>query len=217
MNFAFVDAFPGHGLHHLLATATQLGQVKLALLVTEFAIAALFDAFRQVLRDIFLHAPQQQRPQFRREPSSRDALGRFGILATRLVSFRELFLIAEITGLDEISDAPEVQQSIFQGCARQRQPVLGLELLHRLRDLCSGIFDELRFVQYERAESELLQLFEVTPQQGIIGHNEIVLRDLLAQIVPRCAAFEHEHLLVRRKTARLALPIVQNRSRTDYE
>src|SRR5713101_4631698 len=185
VNFALIYAFLGHGLHYLLATATQLGQVKLALLVTEFAVAALFDAFRQILRHILLHASQQQRPQFRREPSSRDALGRFGILSARLINFSELFLIAEVAGLDEIDDAPEIQQAIFQGRTRQRQPVFGLQLLHRLRDLCSGIFDELRFVQYEGAESELLQFFKVAPQQGVIGHNEIVLWELRAQIVPR--------------------------------
>ena len=47
------------------------------------------------------------------------------------------------------------------------------------------------------AEGELLQLLQVAPQQGVVGDDDVVLRDLLAQVVPRGAAFQHQHLQVR--------------------
>jgi hypothetical protein len=50
-------------LHDLLAAAAQLGQVQLALVLAEFAVAALLDAVGQILRDLLLEAAQQQRPQ----------------------------------------------------------------------------------------------------------------------------------------------------------
>ena len=63
-----------------------------------------------------------------------------------------MFLVAEITGLDEINDAPQIEQPIFQRRAGQRKAMLGLQLLHRLRDLRAGVLDELRFVENHRAE-----------------------------------------------------------------
>ena len=88
--------------------------------------------------------------------------------------------------------------------------MLALQLLHRLRDLRAGILDELRLVQNDGAEREFVKLLQIPPQQRVIGHNEVVLRNLLAQIVPGRAAFQHEHLHVRREFLRLAPPVVQH-------
>ena len=139
------------------------------------------------------------------------------VAASRLVGFEKLFLVAEVAGLDEIHDAPQIEQPVFQRRAGERQAVLGLQLLDRLRDLRAGILDELRLVQNHRAEGELLQLLQVAPEQRVIGHDQIVLRNLLAQIVPRRAAFEHEHLQARREPLRLAPPVVQHGRRADDE
>ena len=127
---------------------------------------------------------------------------RFGVLAARLVGLGEMLLVAEVAGLDEIHDAPQIEQAVLQRRAGERQAVLGLQLLHRLRDLRAGVLDELRLVENHRAERELLQLLQVAPQQRVVGHDDVVLRNLLAQVVPRGAAFEHEHLQVRREPVR---------------
>ena len=80
-----------------------------------------------------------------------------------------------------------------------------------------GVLDELRLVQNDGAEGELLQLLEVAPQQGVIRHDEVMLRNLLPQVVPRGAAFQHEHLQVRREAVGLAPPVVQHRGGADHE
>jgi hypothetical protein len=56
--------------------------------------------------------------------------------------------------------------------------------LHRLRDLRVRVLDELRLVEDQRAEVELAQLLQVAPQQRVVGDDDVVLRDLLAQVVP---------------------------------
>ncbi len=147
------------------------------------------------------------------------ALRRFHLLfvafTTRLIGFMEMLLRAEVAGLDEIHDAPQIEQAVFQRSAGQRQPLIGLQLLHRLRDLRGRILDELRFIQYHGAEGELLQRLKITAKQRVIRHDDVVLRNLFAQVVPRRTAFEHEHFQVRRELFRLAPPVVQHGRRTD--
>ena len=77
------------------------------MLFAQRAIATLFDAVGQIFRDMLFQATQQQRAQLRRKLPPRDALRVLGIRATfRLVRFQEVLLRAEITGLDEINNAP---------------------------------------------------------------------------------------------------------------
>ena len=88
----------GDDLHDLVAAAAQFREIKFALLFAQFAIAALLDAVRQILRDVLLQAAQQERAQFGRKAAARDALGGFGVLhAARFVGFEEMFLRAEVS------------------------------------------------------------------------------------------------------------------------
>ncbi len=198
-----------HGLHDLVAAAAQFGEIKFPLLVAQRTIAALLDAIRQILGDVLFQAAQQQRAQLGRKPAARNTLGRLGLLATRFrrgnglfaaragfVRLDKLLLVAEVTGLDEIHDAPQIEQPVFERRAGKREAMFGFELLDRLRDLRARVLDELRLVQNHRAEREFLQLLQIAAEQGVVGHDQIMLRDLFAQIVPRRAAFEHEHFQV---------------------
>ena len=36
-----------------------------------------------------------------------------GVLAARLIGLQKLFLRTEVTGLDEIHDAPQIEQAVF--------------------------------------------------------------------------------------------------------
>ena len=190
---------------------------KFPLFVAERAIEALLDAVGQILRDVFFQPAQQQRTQFRGKPFAGDALFRLRIFTARFIGFQKLFLVAEIAGLDKIHDAPQVQQPVFQRRAGERDAVLGLELLDGLRDLRAGIFDELRLVENHRAERKFIQLFQIAPQQRVIRDDDVILRNLFAQVVPRRAAFQHQHLQIRRELFRLAPPVVQHGRRADHQ
>ena len=52
--------------------------------------------------------------------------------------------------------------------ARERQALLGLQLLYRLGNLRAGVLDELRLIEDRRAESELLQFLQVASQQRVV-------------------------------------------------
>ena len=216
MNLALVEAFFGDGLHDLFAAAAQFGQIKFPLLFAQFAIAPLLDAVRQIFGDVLLQAAQHERTQLGGKAAARDALRDLGVFAAAARRSRvKCSCVAEITRLDEIHDAPQIEQPIFQRRAGQRQALLGLQLLDRLRDLRAGVFDELRFVENHRAEREFLQLFQVAPQQRVIGDDEIVLRNLFAQVMPRRAAFQHQHFQMRREPFGFAPPVVQHGRRAN--
>ena len=90
-------------------------------------------------------------------------------------------------------------------------------MLDALGDLRGGVLDELRLVEDERAEVELVQLFEVAAEQRVVGDDDVVLGDLLAQAVAARTALEDEHLHVRDEFLRLAPPVVQHGRRANHE
>ena len=65
--------------------------------------------------------------------------------ATRFVSLVEMFLVAQIPGLNEIGNAPKIEQPVFQRRAGKRQALRGFELLYRLGDLRGGILDDCAY------------------------------------------------------------------------
>ena len=79
--------------------------------------------------------------------------------------------------MDEIHDAPQIEQAVFQRRAGERELVVGLERLGRARDHRLGILDDLRLVENDGAEGKFLQRGEIAPQQRVVGDDEIVLRE----------------------------------------
>ena len=92
-------------------------------------------------------------------------MAQFRIVSFGLVSFGEVALVAQIAGLYEIDNAPEIEQAVFERSAGESQTLACLQLFHRLSDLGGRIFNELRFVQDDRLEIEFLQSSEIAPQQ----------------------------------------------------
>ena len=211
VDFAFRHAFFGHRLHDLLAAATQFGQVEFPLVFTQFAIATFLDPVGQILSDLAFEPAQHQRSEFRRQPAARDLLGPGRVLAAaRFVGFVEIVLRTEIAGLDEIHDTPEIEQPVFQRRAREGETLIGSKLFHRLRHLRGRVLDELRLVEDDGAELEFLQRFKIAAEQGVVGDDQVVLRNLLPQIVPRRSAFQHEASQARREPVRFTTPVMQH-------
>ena len=203
-----------HGLHHLLAAAAQLGQVQLALIVVQLAVAAFLDAVGQVLGHLLLHAAQHDRAQLGAETA---ALGRtvpFGTVALGLVDLVEVLLVAQVSRLREIHDGPKVEHAVFKRGTGEGQTVIGLDLLHSHRHLGRRVLDELSLVEHQGAEVELAQLFKVSTKDGIVGDHDVGVGDLLAQIVPLLARLEHQHLEVGGELLGLTAPVVQHRGGT---
>ena len=128
-----------------------------------------------------------------------------------------MFLVAEVAGLDEVGDAPEIHQPVLQRRAGEGEALVGLELFDGLGDLRGRVLDELRFVENGGAEGELLQFLEVAAEEGVVGDDDVVLRDLFAQVVTGGAALQDEHLHVRREALGFATPVVQDGRGADDE
>ena len=77
------------GLHDLIAAAAELGEVKLALVLAEIAVAAFLDAVGQVFGDLLLEAAEHEGAELGGEPAAVDALAG-GFFAGRLVGFVEM-------------------------------------------------------------------------------------------------------------------------------
>ena len=119
-------------------------------------------------------------------------------------------LCAEVAGLDEVDDAPEIEQAVFERGAGEGEALLGLELLDALGDLGAGVLDELGLVENQGLEVELLEFLEVPSQQGVVGDDDVEAGDLLAEVVPVGAAFEDEHAHGRGELLGLATPVVEH-------
>src|SRR5262245_7070709 len=115
-----------------------------------------------------------------------------------------MLLFAAVSGLDEIHDAPQIEQAIPQRRAGDREGLFRLQSFYRRRHRRAGILDELRLVENDGAESKLLKFLEIAAQERVIGHDQVVLRNSFAQSMPRGAALEHEHFQMRRETVRFA-------------
>ena len=185
--------------------------------LAQFAVAAFLNAVGQVLRHLALETAKHEGTDFRRQTASGDLLLPRCVFPARFVGFGEVRLRTEVTRLNKINDAPEVQEPVFQRRACQGKALVPAQLFDRQRHLRGRVFDKLRFVKDDRAELELLQSLQVAPEQRIVGDDQVVLWNLFPKIMTRRAAFEHEHFQVRREPVGLAPPVVQNGRRADDE
>ena len=158
-----------------LAAALQFREVELALALGELAIDALLDAVGQILRDLLFQAAQHDRPHAAGEQRAR------GLRGAAIVLLEEFAAVGQVAGMDEFHDAPEIEQAVFQRRAGERELVLGLQRLGRARDHRLGVLDVLRLVENDGAEGEFLQRGEVAAQQRVVGDDEIVRGNFLAQ------------------------------------
>src|SRR5689334_7321694 len=110
---------------------------------------------------MLLQPPQEKRTQSGGEPAARDALSGFSIFAEGFEGRAEMVLVAEVGVLDEIHNALQIEQPIFERRASESKTMLGFQLFDELSDLRAGIFDELCLVENHGAESEFLQFLKI--------------------------------------------------------
>ena len=87
--------------------------------------------------------------------------------------------------------------------------MIGLDLLHSNGHLSCRVLDELSLVEHQCTEVELAQLFQVAPQDGVVGDHNIGVGNLLAQIVSLLARLEYQHLEIGGELLGLPTPVVQ--------
>lgn len=128
MDFAFGESMIADALKNLFAAAAKFGEVKFPLIIAEFAIAAFFDPVGKILSNLAFQAAEHEGAKFCREPAPGDFLAPLGVLAFRFVILVKIGLRAEIAGVDEIDDAPKVEQPVFEGRSGEGEAVIGAQL-----------------------------------------------------------------------------------------
>jgi hypothetical protein len=217
VHFAFGEALFLDGFKDLITAAAQFREVKFSLRVAQFAVAPFLDAFGEIFGDLSFEAAEHEGAQFGGEPAAGNFLGPSVVIPAGFVILAEVVLFAEIGRLDEINDAPEVEESVFERSASESETLSGAKLFDGEGDLGAGIFNELGFVQNNGLEGEFLQGGEVAAEQGVIGDDDIVLGNLFAEVMPGGAAFEHENFEMRGEAIGFAPPIVKDGSGADHE
>ena len=171
VNGASAQAAFGDGVQDLFAAAAQFGEVKFPLRFAQFAVAPLLDAVGQIVGHLAFEAAQHEGPQLGRKAAAGNALFVGGIFAAGLVFLAKFLLAAEVAGLNEVHDAPEVEQTVFQRRAGEGQMLIGLQLFDGVGDLGIRILDELGLVQNDDTEGKFLQCLQIAAQQGVVGHD----------------------------------------------
>ena len=150
-----------------LAGALEFGAIERALLTFHYAQQVLLDAVGQVLRDLHFCAPQQEWSHAR----GQSAAGERVIL--RVEAAEKMRPVAQRAGHGEGENAPEIQQTVFNGRAGEREAMLGLQRAGRLRGLRVGIFDVLSFVKNRRKPPHLPDGGPEEAQLRVIDDDEV--------------------------------------------
>ncbi len=194
-----------------LAAALEFGEVEFPLAFGELAVEPLFDSVGQILRDCFY----RRRSMMGRMRLEMKRAGR--LRGAAVVLLEKLAAIGQIAGVDKFHDAPEIEEAVLERRAGEGELVNGAEGLGRLGDHRFGIFDVLRLVEDDGAEGKFLEGGEVAAQERVVGDDEVVLRNHLAQTVAVLAGGEEEDFLAGRELGRLALPVEDDAGRADDE
>jgi hypothetical protein len=101
-----------------------------------------------------------------REPLAIDAVGGGGLL--------ERGGEPEHAGIEEVHQAPQLAEVVLDGCAREREPVLGVEQSNGARGFGSGVLDGLGFVEDDVIEEGLLEQQGVAAQGAVGGEHDVV-------------------------------------------
>src|SRR5438105_262579 len=121
--------------------ALEFRAVEHLLFAFHLANQLFLDAIGKVLGNLTFGAAQQKWADTGRQTAARKRI------LLRLVTTREVRAIAEHTGHSEGKNAPEIEQSIFDRRAGQRETMFGLKRARDLRGLRIGVFDILRLVE----------------------------------------------------------------------
>ncbi len=175
-DLAAAEALAGDFVAHLGVHRRAYRLVEVALPAFEFDIAHDDGLRRQLLRDVFLFAAQDEWP---------DAAGEQVAAPVVVLLFDrrppvpgELPAAAEKTGQQEVELAPQLAEMILQRRTGQAQAVPGINLAHRFGAAALGVLDSLRLVEDEEVVAVPHQFVGVAPEQRIGSKHDVVFGDL---------------------------------------
>ena len=146
------------------------------MLGVELAVHAFLDALGEVLGDLALEAAEHEGAELGAEAAAQGAGLPLGAVALALVGLGEVGLVAEVAGLAEVHDGPEVEHPVLEGGAGEGEAVVGVDLLDGDGDLGGGVLDELGLVEDDVVELGLPVADDVAAQRAVGGEDDVVIR-----------------------------------------
>ena len=132
-----------------------------------------------------------------------------------LVAFPEVVAGTEVARHQEVHQRPEITHGVFDRRAAEREFVAGSQGKRGLGVLRVGILDVLRLVEDHGPEFDAPVAILVAAQERIAGDQQVgALRFPLEQLLP-IRALDRQHPQLRGEALCLALPVEDERRRTD--
>jgi len=156
------------------------------------------------LQHVFFETAQQEWPDAFAETGHRTLVA--FLSDGDFVPVPEIIGAAQVAGHEEVEEAPEIEDRVFQRSAGQHQSVFCRDSLHGLGVLGAAVLDVLRFVEHRRIEDVSPVLLNIAPQQRVAGDHQIVSGDLRKELVALRAG-QHQHPKLWSKARGLGGPV----------
>ena len=151
------------------------GFVEAALGGAEVAVEDLFLAGGELGGDFAFEAAEHEGADAAAEVVEGAGSG-FGVgfaLHRAHIAVGEGAAAAEEAGHEVFEDAPQLDEVVFEGGAREREAAFALEVAGGLGDAAGGVFDVLGFVEHEHSPSAGDEAVGVDAEEGVAGDDEV--------------------------------------------
>ena len=135
-------------------------RIEFALFAFQFDGEHVFELVRQIGQHVFFQTSLNEQSDQSLQFVSHDGMFRTGCHDRLFVFFSELRVGSQQSGHEEVEDAPQFAQPVFDGGSRQCEPVFGGDLFDGFRQLRGMVFDVLRLIERHQCE----------PAGGVIIH-----------------------------------------------
>ena len=164
----------------------------------------MFELGGQLLQHVFFETAQQEGSDAFTQPGHGSLVAILG--DGDFVPVAEIIGAAQVAGHEEVEEAPEIEDRVFQRGAGQHQPVFRSDGLHGLGVLRAAVFDVLGLVEHRRVEGVSPVLLDVASQQRVAGDHQIVSGDLRKELVALRPG-QHQHPKLWGKARGLSGPV----------
>ena len=148
-----------------------VGLVQLVLFASHARIYDTFVFLWQICQHVGLESAQDKRGDHALQPMCRVALA--GLHGSG-EALGERIHAAQDARHKEVEDAPQLDEAVLDGRARERQASVGLQTFYRFGHLGAGVLDVMGFVEHRAREANVCIRLDIALEQ-VVGRHEHVM------------------------------------------
>ena len=149
----------------------MVGLVQLVLFASHACIHDALVFLWQVGQNVGLESAQDKRGDHALQPMRRVSLA--GLYGSG-EALGERIHAAQDARHEEVEDAPQLDEAVLDGRARERQASVGLQAFHCLGHLGAGVLDVMGLVEYHAREANVCIRLDIALEQ-VVGRHEHVM------------------------------------------